>query len=168
MMGKILDYTDIDVFGFWEDMAYKNGPLLNPKLVRKYMLPRYNRVVKFLNSYGVRWISLDSDGNINSLIPIWLEAGINVLYPFEVQAGMDVIKVRKTYGRELRIWGGIDKRAIAAGPSAIDAELERVAPLMKEGGYVPAPDHSLPPDVSFYNYCYYMEKLKALCEKAHP
>jgi len=168
MMEKILDYTDIDVFGFWEDMAYKNGPLLNPKLVRKYMLPRYKRVVKFLNSRGVRWISLDSDGNINYLIPIWLEAGINILYPFEVQAGMDVVEVRKTYGHDLRIWGGIDKRAIAAGPSAIDAELEKVIPLMEEGGYIPAPDHSLPPNVSFYNYCYYMKKLKTLCEIAHP
>ena len=81
---------------------------------------------------------------------------------------MDVVEVRKTYGHDLRIWGGIDKRAIAAGPSAIDAELERVTPLMEKGGYIPAPDHSLPPNVSFYNYCYYMKKLKTLCEIAHP
>lgn len=128
------------------------------------MFPRYRRVVDFLYSRGVKWISLDSDGNITSLIPIWLEAGINFLYPFEVQAGMDVVKVRKTFGRELRMMGGIDKRAIAEGPEAIDKEIKRVAPLVEEGGYIPAPDHSLPPDVSFKNYCYYMERLKDLVE----
>jgi len=164
MMDQILNYTDIDMYGFWEDMAYKTGPLISPQLVKRYMFPRYRRVIDFLNSRGVKWISLDSDGNINSLIPIWVEAGINFLYPFEVQSGMDVVKVRKTFGKELRMMGGIDKRAIAEGPSAIDNELKRVSSLVREGGYVPAPDHSLPPDVSFNNYCYFMEKLKELVE----
>jgi len=164
LMDKVLDYTDIDMYGFWEDMAYKTGPLISPELVRKFMFPRYRRVVDFLHSRGVKWISLDSDGNITSLIPIWLDAGINFIYPFEVQAGMDVVEVRKTFGRELRMMGGIDKRAIAEGKKAIDAELHRVSPLIAEGGYVPAPDHSLPPDVSFTNFCYYMEKLRSVVE----
>jgi uroporphyrinogen decarboxylase len=155
------------MYGFWEDMCYKTGPLISPEFVKRYMFPRYRRVVDFLHSRGVKWISLDSDGNITSLIPIWLEAGINFIYPFEVQAGMDVVKVRKTFGKELRMMGGIDKRAIAEGPSAIDDELKRVSPVLEEGGYIPAPDHSLPPDVSFNNYCYYMEKLKKLVEERH-
>ena len=161
MMDAILDHTDIDVFGFWEDMAYKSGPLIGPELVRRYMLPGYRRVVEFLRGRGVEFITLDSDGDITKLIPIWLDAGINILYPFEVQCGMDVVAVRRQYGRELRLWYGIDKRALAQGPDAIDAELARVAPLIREGGYVPGTDHSLPPDVSFANYCCYMEKLRA-------
>jgi uroporphyrinogen decarboxylase len=116
-------------------------------------------VVDFLRSKGVKYISLDSDGNIYSLIPIWLDAGINVLYPFEVQAGMDVVKVRKEFGKELRMWGGIDKRALAQSREAIDAELRRVEPLVKEGGYIPCLDHSIPPDVPYENYLYYAEKL---------
>lgn len=160
LMDKVLDYTDIDVFAFWEDMAYKNGPLINPELVRKFMLPRYKKVIKHLKSRGVKWFGLDSDGNIESLIPIWLEADITFIYPLEVQSGMDVLALRDQFGRKLRMVGGINKRALASGPEAIDAELERVAPLIEEGGYIAAPDHSLPPDVSFDNYCYYMEKLK--------
>jgi uroporphyrinogen decarboxylase len=160
MMARILDHTDVDVFGFWEDMAYKTGPLLSPEMARRYMLPRYRRVVEFLRGRGVKLISLDSDGDISELIPVWLDAGINVLYPFEVQAGMDVVAVRRQYGRDLRLWCGIDKRAIARGPAEIDAELQRVRPLIEEGGYVPAPDHSLPPDVPFAHYCYYMHHLR--------
>ncbi len=166
VMSCILDQTDVDVYGFWEDMAYRNGPLISPRMVRRYMLPRYRRVVEFLRSRGVEFISLDSDGDVHSLIPIWLDAGINILYPFEVQSNMDVVAVRREYGRELRIWYGIDKRALAAGPEAIDAELARVEPLMREGGYVPATDHSIPPDVSFSSYCYYMERLWESIQRA--
>lgn len=160
VMDAILEHTDVDVFGFWEDMAYKTGPLISPAMARRYMLPRYARVVEFLRARGVPFISLDSDGDITSLIPVWLDAGIDILYPFEVQCGMDVVQVRREYGRGLRMWGGIDKRALAWGPEAIDRELERVRPLVEDGGYVPAPDHSLPPDVPYANYQYYMESLQ--------
>lgn len=165
MMAQILDGTSIDAFGFWEDMAYKTAPLLSPDFARRYMLPRYRRVVDFLHSRGVEMIGLDSDGRITSLIPVWLEAGLNFFYPFEVQAGMDVLAVRKQFGRDLRIWGGVDKRALARGPQAIDAELARLRPLMADGGYIPHTDHSCPPDISFPNYCYYMERLKEACGK---
>ncbi len=158
VMDRILEHTDIDVFGFWEDMAYKTGPLIGPAHVRRYMLPRYQRVIEHLRKRGVRWFALDSDGDISSLIPVWLEAGINILYPFECQCGMDVVQVRRQYGRDLRLWFGIDKRAVAAGPAAIDAELRRVAPLVAEGGYIAGLDHSMPPDVSYSNFRYFMER----------
>ena len=162
IMSQILDVTTVDAFGFWEDMAFRSAPLLSPEMARRYMLPRYRRVAEFVRSRGVPYIALDSDGDVSSLIPVWLEAGINTLYPFEVQAGMDVVKVRREYGRDLRIWFGIDKRALVAGPAAIDAELARVRPLVADGGYVPGLDHSIPPDVPFAHYCYYMEHLPGI------
>lgn len=162
MMDRILEHTDVDVFGFWEDMAYKTGPLIGPELVRRFMLPRYRRVIDHLKGKGVKWFCLDSDGDISSLIPVWLDAGINILYPFEVQCGMDVVEIRREYGRDLRLWFGIDKRAVAQGPPAIDAELRRVAPLVAEGGYVAGLDHSLPPDVPYAHFRIYMERLSDL------
>ncbi|MFH0795441.1 MAG: hypothetical protein V2A65_00080 [Candidatus Omnitrophota bacterium] len=62
-----------------------------------------------------------------------------------------VLEVRRKYGRNLRMWFGIDKRVMAQGPPAIDAELRRIRPLVQEGGYVPGLDHSIPPDVAFAN-----------------
>ncbi len=97
------------------------------------------------------------------LIPVWMDAGLNFLYPFEVQAGMDVLEVRRRYGRDLRIWGGVDKRALAQGPRAIDAELERLRPLIDEGGYIPHTDHSIPPDVSYANFRYYTRRIAEVC-----
>jgi uroporphyrinogen decarboxylase len=159
MMDQILDVITVDAFAFWEDMAYKAGPLLSPRLARQFMLPRYRRVADFLRGRGVNYIGVDSDGRIDGLIPVWLEAGLNFIYPFEVQSGMDVLQVRKQYGKELRLWGGYDKRALIYGKETIDAEIGRLIPLMKEGGFIPHTDHSCPPDISFENYCYYMERM---------
>jgi uroporphyrinogen decarboxylase len=159
MMGSILDLTDVDCYGFWEDMAYKTGPLVGPDLYRRFALPRYRRVVDFVRSRGVPHVCLDSDGAVHSLVPTWLDAGIDTLYPFERQAGMDVLEVRRRYGRDLRMWFGLDKRALVAGPAAIDAEVERVRPLLEEGGYVAGLDHSMPPDVPYANFRYYWRKL---------
>jgi len=163
MMEQILEVVVPDVFAFWEDMAYNKAPLISPRMVRKYMLPRYRRVVDVLHSAGVEWIGLDSDGYSEPLIPIWLEAGINLHWPFEVQANMDVVRIQKRFGRDLFIWGGVNKRALAAGPEAIDAELERLRPAIEAGGYIPFTDHSEPPDISFANHCYYMQRLHEVC-----
>ena len=163
IMTQILDVVKLDVFGFWEDMAYKTAPLVSPAMVRRYMLPRYRRVVDMLISRRVPFIALDNDGQIDPLIPVWLDAGINTLYPFEVQAGMDVLAVRKKYGKHLRLWGGVDKRALAHGPAAINAELARLRPLIEEGGYIPHADHSIPPNVSYQDYCYYLQQLRKTC-----
>jgi hypothetical protein len=165
MMSQILDVIEIDAFIFWEDMGYKAGPLVSPRMARQYMLPRYRRVVDYLRGRGVKYIGLDSDGQVDSLIPVWLEAGLNFLYPFEVQAGMDVLEVRRKYGKDLRIWGGVDKRALAIGPEAIETELRRLQPLIQEGGYIPHTDHSCPPDISFENYGYYMRRLSEICQQ---
>ncbi len=163
MMSQILDVVEVDAFWFWEDMAYKTGPLVSPEMVQKYMFSRYKKVVDFVRGRGVPFVGLDSDGHTHSLIPIWMDAGINMHFPFEVQAGMDVLEVRKKYGKELRICGGVDKRTLAHNPAAIDAELARLKPLMQDGGYLPHTDHLVPPDVSYQNYCYYMKKISEVC-----
>jgi uroporphyrinogen decarboxylase len=162
MLSQMLEETDIDVFAFWEDMAYHTAPLISPQLARQFMLPRYRKVVEFGRRQGVRFFALDSDSYIDPLIPVWIDAGIDILYPFEVQAGMDVLAVRKKYGRNLRMWGGVDKRPLAVGPKAIDKELERVKPLIDDGGYAPMLDHSATPDTPYQNYGYFLEHLKKI------
>jgi uroporphyrinogen decarboxylase len=80
----------------------------------------------------------------------------------ERNAGMDVAVLRKKYGRELLMHGGVDKTALACGPQAIDAELEKCVPVALEGGYIPTVDHSLPPDISYANFQYYWRRKKEM------
>lgn len=166
MVERILEKTSIDWFCFWEDMAYKNGPMISPEMFRKFMMPCYKRITDFLLKKGVDIISVDSDGDISLLIPLWLECGMNCMWPLEVQSGMNVLELRKEYGKDLLMIGGLDKREMAKGKKEIEAEiLKKVPPLVKDGGYIPRPDHSIPPDVSYDNYQYFMEFLRKVLEK---
>jgi uroporphyrinogen decarboxylase len=157
---KVLEVTSFDVFWFWEDMAYKTAPLVGPQMFRKFAFHHYRRVVDWMHSHGIKHVGLDSDGNIDLLLPIWVEAGIDHIWPFEVQAGMDINKVRAKYGHSLALLGGIDKRCVAAGGDVMRREVERVMPVVEDGGYIPELDHSAPPDISWPDYCVYIEYLK--------
>ncbi len=162
VMGRALQEVRIDFVQLWEDMAYHTASLISPTMFREFMLPCYQRVTEFIRSHGVNVIMVDSDGHVSELIPLWLEGGVNCVYPMEVAAGMDVVELRKQYGQDLLMTGGIDKRAIAMGTKAIEAELQGKIPLAHQGGYVPTCDHSMPPDISYPNFCYYWEKKKEL------
>jgi len=85
-----------------------------------------------------------------------------MLHPFEVAAGMDVSVVKKQYGNKLSMRGGVDKREIAKDFSAIDMEIKRIQPAFEAGGYIPHFDHSVPPNISWDNYRYYIEKLTSM------
>ncbi len=161
---RLLREVDVDYMLFWEDLAYKSGPLLSPEHFKRFFSPHYRRVVDFLRSHGVRRIMVDSDGNIDLLTPLWLDAGVTMLGPYEVAAGMDVAAVRRKY-RDLVIIGGIDKREVAKGPRAIEVEvLRRVAPVKAAGGYLPTLDHSTIPELTLQDYRYYREFLAKVFE----
>ena len=148
---------------FWEDMCYKSGSLISPAMVRKFMMPRYKKITDLLRSNGVDVIFLDSDGNVEQLVPLWLEAGINYIWPFEVAAGNDAVALRKKYGKDLIIGGAIDKRALIKGKKAIREEVMSKVPfLLEQGGYFPSVDHLVPPDVTFENYCYYINLMREI------
>ena len=146
---------------FWEDMCYKAGPLISPAMVEKFMVPRYKKICDLLHSHGVDVIYLDSDGNVEQLIPLWLEAGINLISPFEVAAGNDAIAIRRKYGKNLIIAGAIDKRPLAQNKKAIREEVMSKVPfLLEQGGYLPSVDHSVPPNIPFENYCYFINTMR--------
>ena len=101
-------------------MAYCAGPLISPKMFRQFMIPRYRRITDLARSRGIDTIFVDSDGDVSQLIPLWLAAGVNGVYPMEVAAGMDVVALRRQYGKDLLMTGGIDKRVLAQDRRAID------------------------------------------------
>jgi uroporphyrinogen decarboxylase len=158
---RTLKNINVQQATFTEDMCYKTGPLISPTMVRKFMMPRYRKIIDLLHSYGVDVIYLDSDGNLNELIPLWLESGINLLWPLEVAAGNDAVALRKKYGRNLILSGNIDKRALIKGRKAIREEVMSKLPfLLEAGGYFPSLDHAVAPDITLENYCYYINTMR--------
>ena len=139
-----------------EDMAFKSFAMISPAMTREFLLPTYRRWGEVIRDAGVPLYSMDSDGYIGQLIPIWIEAGINVCDPIEVAAGNDLPAFRRQFGRNMAYRGGVDKRAMAAGGQTIVDEIDRLRPVIEDGGYIPSCDHGIPSDVSWPNFVRYV------------
>jgi len=164
LWSRALQETRVDVIFFWEDMAGKQGSLISPAMFGRFMTPHYRRLTDLARRHGVPMLTVDSDGFMHELTGLFLEAGVPIVYPYEVQAGNDIAHLLKKHPG-LRVMGGMDKRAMIHGRAAIDAEMERVRPLLASGRYLPYPDHLIPPDVPWENYQYFVWRWKELIGK---
>jgi len=159
----ILDEIAPDYVFINEDMAMKTGPLLSPDTYREFIFPHMKRLVAFLKGKGVRYVFVDTDGNPEPLIPLMMDAGVDGIWPIErASKDMDPMFLRKKYGKDLRLWGGVDKRELAKDKPAIDAHLRSLIPMIEEGGFIPTVDHTVPTDISLDNFRYYIERKQAL------
>ena len=148
----------------WEDMAFNKGSLIPPSYVKKVMVPRYKKITGLLRDNGIEVICVDCDGLIDELLPLWIEAGINCIFPIERASGNDPRELRKKYGKNLILVGGIDKREIAKGKSEIDGQVAMVKELIKNGGYFVNGDHHFPEDISYQNIVYLVNEVNKLTE----
>lgn len=155
LLEKMFQYVVPDEILMSEDMAFKGFSMISPAMVRKFLLPAYQRWGQIIRERGCPVYAVDSDGFIGELIPLWIEAGINLCEPVEVAAGNDIVALRKQFGRSMAYFGGVDKRAMARGGRSIEAEAERITPVIRDGGYIPSCDHGVPSDVSWKDYVYY-------------
>jgi len=156
---EVVREVRVDVIHIWEDMCGRQGPLISPAHWEEFMGPNYRRIHAFAQAHGIRVISVDTDGQPELLIPPMMRSGVNLLFPMEVAAGCDVVATRRRHPG-LALLGGIDKRALAIGPEAIDRELARIRPAIRMGRYIPDLDHLIPDDVSWANFCYFATALK--------
>lgn len=152
VMGRILERVAPDMLHFSEDMAYKEKPMIGPDMTREFCAPSYRRWIEEAKAAGTPLRAIDSDGRIDMLIPVYLECGVNCVDPMEVAAGNDINAFRERFGKRVSYRGGVDKRAIAAGGAVLKAELDRIRPVVQDGGYIPSCDHGVPPDISWSNF----------------
>ena len=149
-----------DFAHFWEDICFKNGPLISPRVFHEKVGPHYKRITDLVNSFGVDIVSLDCDGCIDTLVPTWIENGVNTMFPIEVGTwGANIAPWREQYGKELRGVGGMAKRLFGYDFATIDAEIERLKPLVQLGGFVPCPDHRIAGDAEWDNVRYYCDRM---------
>jgi uroporphyrinogen decarboxylase len=133
--------------------------------MQTFLFPYYQQLVANVKSRQLDrsshlYVQVDTDGYavlaaLPVLIPLYRVAiGMDVMSPFEVASGCDVVLKRRKFP-DLVIFGGIDKRVLAAGRSAIDAHLEYILPAMQaRGGCIPTCDHGVPPEVPYQDYLY--------------
>jgi uroporphyrinogen-III decarboxylase len=162
-MDQILPKLKVDFVHGWEDICGRQGPLVSPELFRKHVSPGYRKIRDKLESYGLDLYSIDSDGDVRPLVQDWLDAGVNIQFPVEVGPFQgDALELRRKYGKELRVIGNFDKLVLAKGRKKIENEINRLRPLMEEGGFIIMPDHLIQPDVPLDDYKWYLNKIREI------
>lgn len=157
-------YLKADYMTIAEDMSYNHGPMISKQLYDEFVLPYYKRLVPEIKKHGTR-VLIDSDGDISSAVPWFVEGGIEGVLPLEHQAGVDLAKIRREFPHFLML-GGFDKMAMLQSKEAVDAEFDRLLPIIRSGRYIPSMDHQTPPGTSMELYRHYVGKLREYGEFA--
>jgi hypothetical protein len=159
--------VDFDLIECWEDMASKNGAFISPAMFREFMMPCYRKIAAFAAKHGIEIILVDSDGYIEDLTGLMLEAGVTTMYPYEVLAGNDLERLREKYPTA-GIIGGLRKEAMYEDKDAMDREIEKARRWIKKGRFIPGPDHFVLHFAGFANYRYFMERLREVVMTTKP
>ena len=158
LMEPVLKIVKFDFVYFFEDCCGSSGPLFSPSIYADIFDKYYRRMIRFYKDAGVPLALVDSDGWSEKLMPSWLGSGFDIMFPIEVgkwKANPD--DLRKKFGRNLRIFGAIDKNFIFGPEEKLREHLQSLKPCVDEGGFIPIPDHRIPPQVSYRQMCRYIE-----------
>jgi hypothetical protein len=159
---RVLREVEVDAALFSEPIGGNDRPLLSPRMYEEFVLRSYEPLLEVLRQYRVETLILRTYANARALLPSVLKWGVNCLWACEVNVeAMDYRDLRREFGRDLRLIGGIDLDALRQGKGAIRREImEKVVPLLADGGYVPLADGRVREDVPFENYVYYRQLLQ--------
>jgi hypothetical protein len=159
---KILHEIDVDAAIFSEPIGGNDHPLMSPAMYVEFVLNSYVPVMNVLKRHGVEVFIFRTFGNSRILIPKILQYGFNCLWACEVNIeAMDYRNLRKEFGNDLRLIGGIDLDTLRKDKESIRKEIEnKVPPLLDQGGYIPLADGRIREDIPFENYVYYRQLLK--------
>ncbi len=159
---RVLKEVEVDAAIFSEPIGGNDKPLISPKMYEDLVLRSYTPVMDVLRQHGVKTIIFRTYANSRILIPSIIKWGFTCLWACEVNCeAMDYRSIRKEFGRDLRLIGGIDLDALRHGKDAVYREImEKVPPLLEQGGYIPLADGRVREDVRFENYAYYRTLLQ--------
>ncbi len=137
---------------FWcDDMGYKHNQFFSVRTYRALVKPVHKRAVEWAHAKGIK-AHLHSCGDVRPFVPELVEIGVDALNPLEVKAGMDPIDLKRRFGDRLVLHGGINA-VLYDDLEALEAEMRRVIPVVKEnGGYIFSSDHSVPSSVSLSSF----------------
>ncbi len=141
----------VDAITWPDDMGYKESQFFGLDTYRSVLKPVHRRAAEWGHAHGVK-VHLHSCGDIRPFVPDLIEIGIEALNPLEVKAGVDPMALKEEYGDRLVLHGGINA-VLWDDPEAIQEEMRRVVPRLKEGGgYIFSSDHSVPSSVSLEDF----------------
>ena len=163
---RILGEVDVDAVLFSEPIGGNHGPLISPKMYSSFVLKNYQPILDVVRQYNIPTIIYRTYANTRVFLPSVLEAGFTCLWACESNPqAMDYGELRREFGRELRLIGGIDSDCLRQSQGEIQrAVLDIVPTLLEDGGFIPLADGRVREDVSFENYVFYRKLLESITQ----
>jgi uroporphyrinogen decarboxylase len=143
-----------DMVWLGDDVAVQSGMLMSPAMFRKYIKPRFAEIIsEYRKTNKDIKIAYHTCGNPEMVLDDIVEMGADVYHSIQPRA-IDPLWVKKRYGKNLSLWGGLDIQKIMpfGTPDEVSAEVARLIDgCGKGGGYIAAPAHHIQPDTSMAN-----------------
>lgn len=132
----------IDVFALADDLGMQNTLLIGPEMYDDYIAPRLKLMADLAHRYGIKLL-LHTCGNIEPLIPRFIEAGVDILDPIQPES-MDPLLIKKKYGSDICLRGGVSVQNVVSRGTVEEVrnETRRIVEGLKPGGgYIFSPGH---------------------------
>jgi uroporphyrinogen decarboxylase len=164
-LDRVLSKVSVDYASLYEPIASNVGPVVSPDMFKRFALPGYRKIVDLLEAHDVRLrVMCTTGGDLSSLLPMLVDAGINGLWISNItSANMRYSELRREYGPDVALIGGIDATALSRDEAAVrNAVMDTVPPLLESGRYLPCLDDRPRENTSFSLYRLYRETLAEL------
>ena len=149
---KIVKYDKVEAILYSDDIAYTEGLMVHPEVLRKYLFPWMKKIGELAKENNLIYI-YHTDGRLWQVMEDLLLCGINGLHPIEPKA-MSLKEVKEKYGQRLCLIGNVDIDRLARGTSEEIKELtkEAISIGAPGGGYCVGSSSSIPEYVPLENY----------------
>jgi len=167
---RVLSKVPVDYASFYEPIAYNMGPVISPGMFERFALPGYRKVIDLLERHHIPLrILCTTGGDLRPLLPSLIDAGINGLWISNItNTGMEYPRLRRQFGSEIALIGGIDTTALARDEAAVQKAVERTVPeLLASGHYLPCLDDRPRSDIPFANYRWYRRILDEIARQGN-
>ena len=165
---RVLSKVSVDYASFYEPIASNTGPVISPTMFKRFAIPGYKKVINLLEKFNVPLrILCTTGGDLSSLLPSLIDVGINGLWISNIQnTGMEYAALRRTFGSDVALIGGIDSVSLTLDETAVRRVVEEtVLPLLESGHYLPCLDDRPRSNIPFAHYRLYRQLLNEIAQK---
>lgn len=152
----------VDAIFLTDDHAAQRGLLMGSDRWRRFFKPRWKRIFDRIHHYGLYTI-MHMCGDTSEVVPDLIEVGLDCMESCQPEC-MDIYRLKRLYGRDIRFWGGLGAQNILpfGAPGEVRKETARLKQEMgRGGGYILAGAKGLGAEVPVENIAAYLEECRS-------
>jgi len=133
---KLAAGTSRKIVAFWgsDDWGYKNGLMISPAMMRRWVFPGHRKMAETAHSRGSFYL-LHSCGNLKAVMDDVIDdIKVDAKHSFE-DTYLPVAEAKKLYGHRIALVGGVDMDMLCRrGPNEVQRYVSYVLKACKLGG----------------------------------